>query len=370
MVTLTAGTSPLDMSLYAGFGRADGLLATEPALVSVPTTTGYLIDFHGRFDLTNAATLSQSAVTGLDISTDVHRTDLIASITDLHTTFGGFQSPDFPILLKGNDHLIGSTGNDTLQGFAGNDLIDGGPGADHMEGGRGNDTYVVDTLGDTITELPKGGVDTVLSAFSFTLPDQVEILTLTGTGGIDGTGNERANILVGNDAANRLDGGAGNNRLEGNGGDDVLLGGTGKDLLLGGAGNDHLESGGGKDKLDGGLGDDELVAGSRSSLTGGADADSFVLGPGVIKVTLTDFTTADGDVLVLRDVLKGYDPATSDIADFVRLTGKGSTVQVAVDPEGDGTGYAKIATVRGDLGTDLHALINDGHIVVEAAPVS
>ena len=145
-----------------------------------------------------------------------------------------------------------------------------------MEGGRGNDTYVVDTPGDTITELPKGGVDTVLSAFSFTLPDQVENLTLSGTGAADGAGNELANILVGNDAANRLDGGAG------------------KDLLLGGAGNDHLESGGGKDKLDGGAGDDELFAGSRSSLTGGADADSFVLGPDITKVKVTDFTSPTG----------------------------------------------------------------------------
>ena len=370
MVTLTAGAPPLDMSLYTSFGQANGLLTAEPDLVAVQTTTGYLIDFHGQFDFTSPATLSLSVVTGFDISTDVQRTDLIASITDLDTTFGGFQSPDFPILLKGNDHLIGSTGEDTLQGFAGNDLIDGGPGADHMEGGRGNDTYVVDTPGDTIVELPKGGADTVLSAFSFTLPDQVENLTLSGTGAADGTGNELANILVGNDAANRLDGGAGKNRLEGNGGDDVLLGGTGKDLLLGGAGNDHLESGGGKDKLDGGAGDDELFAGSRSSLTGGADADSFVLGPDITKVKVTDFTSSDGDVLTLRDVLKGYDPATSDIADFVRLTGKGSTVQVAVDPEGDGTSYAKIATVRGDLGTDLHALLDAGHIVVETTPVS
>ena len=352
MVTLTAGTPPLNMSLYTSFGQANGLLTAEPDLISVQTTTGYLIDFHGQFDFTSASTLSRSEVTEVDISTDVQRTDLIASITDLNTTFGGFQSPDFPILLKGNDHLIGSTGEDTLQGFAGSDLIDGGPGADHMEGGRGNDTYVVDTPGDTITELPKGGVDTVLSAFSFTLPDQVENLTLSGTGAADGAGNELANILVGNDAANRLDGGAG------------------KDLLLGGAGNDHLESGGGKDKLDGGAGDDELFAGSRSSLTGGADADSFVLGPDITKVKITDFTSTDGDVLTLQDVLKGYDPATSDIADFVRLTGKGSTVQVAVDPEGDGTSYAKIATVRGDLGTDLHALLDGGHIAVETTPVS
>lgn len=369
MVTLTAGTPPLDMSRYGLFGPGAEVLTAEADLISIRTQFGYLLDFHGQFDYSTNAAFKQSPIVSLDISTDVQRTELIASVSDLNTTVGTFKSPDFPILLKGDDHIIGSTGDDTLLGFAGNDLIDGGSGADHLEGGRGNDTYVIDTPNDTITELAKGGVDTVLSAVSLTLPDQVENLTLTGAGGLEGTGNALANILVGNDDANRLDGGAGNDRLEGNGGDDTLLGGAGNDLLFGGDGSDQLEGGGGKDRLDGGAGNDELVGSTRATLTGGADADSFVLGPDVAKVTVTDFTTADGDVLVLRDVLKGYDPSTSDIADFVRLTGKGSTVRVAVDPEGDGSSYAKIATVRGDLGTDLHALLDSGHIAIDTSPV-
>ena len=54
MVTLTAGTPPLNMSLYTSFGQANGLLTAEPDLISVQTTTGYLIDFHGQFDFTSA----------------------------------------------------------------------------------------------------------------------------------------------------------------------------------------------------------------------------------------------------------------------------------------------------------------------------
>src|SRR5438093_11563391 len=52
-----------------------------------------------------------------------------------------------------NDTLFGLGGNDTLRGLAGNDTLDGGPGADTMIGGAGNDTYVVDNVGDVVTEV-------------------------------------------------------------------------------------------------------------------------------------------------------------------------------------------------------------------------
>ena len=51
-----------------------------------------------------------------------------------------------------DDHLYGLGGNDTLIGGLGNDYLDGGTGADTMVGGKGNDTYVVDNVGDVVTE--------------------------------------------------------------------------------------------------------------------------------------------------------------------------------------------------------------------------
>src|SRR4029077_4315615 len=51
-----------------------------------------------------------------------------------------------------DDTLSGMGGNDTLTGNAGNDYLDGGTGADSMSGGAGNDTYVVDNVGDVVTE--------------------------------------------------------------------------------------------------------------------------------------------------------------------------------------------------------------------------
>ncbi len=38
-----------------------------------------------------------------------------------------------------------------------------------MSGGAGNDTYFIDNLGDTITELASEGVDTVVSSISLNL---------------------------------------------------------------------------------------------------------------------------------------------------------------------------------------------------------
>ena len=87
-------------------------------------------------------------------------------------------------------------------------------------GGLGNDTYVVDNTGDVVTENANEGIDTVQAAVTYTLAANVENLTLTGTGNINGTGNALDNVIVGN---------GGNNILAGLGGADTLDGGAGTD---------------------------------------------------------------------------------------------------------------------------------------------
>ena len=102
---------------------------------------------------------------------------------------------------------IKGTGNElanTIIGNSGANIIDGGTGADTMSGGAGNDTYIVDSASDKIDETGADGIDTVQTAFTFSLVNSANLLgnfenlTLTGTGKINGTGNALNNVITGN----------------------------------------------------------------------------------------------------------------------------------------------------------------------------
>lgn len=143
--------------------------------------------------------------------------------------------------LDGNDELHGNTGNDLLNGGLGDDLLygqsgddvlDGGTGNDTLKGGTGNDSYVVDGSGDMVVESSGSGTDSVLSSVNYSLPANVENLTLAAdAGNINGLGNTLNNVLTGNGGNNALDGGAGVDALAGGGGADILTGGAGVDTF-------------------------------------------------------------------------------------------------------------------------------------------
>ncbi|MGO7536520.1 calcium-binding protein, partial [Rhizobium leguminosarum] len=117
--------------------------------------------------------------------------------------------------------IIGGVAADKLMGAAGNDTLIGGASADTMLGGTGDDIYVVDIATDVVFENANEGTDTVRTALvSYTLGNNVENLTYTGSASFTGTGNALGNTITG---------GAGN---------DVLNGAAGADTLIGGAGND------------------------------------------------------------------------------------------------------------------------------------
>lgn len=154
------------------------------------------------------------------------------------TLFGFNEFGDVINGLNGADTIHGGGGADTLSGGAGNDLIygnsendklDGNVGADTLDGGQGDDQYVVDNAVDIIVESPDEGNDIVQSSVTFTLGENVEVLTLTGTKSINGTGNGGYNLLQGN---------SGNNLLAGGFGSDTLIGGAGADTLIGGDDSD------------------------------------------------------------------------------------------------------------------------------------
>jgi Ca2+-binding RTX toxin-like protein len=122
-------------------------------------------------------------------------------------------------------------------------------------GGAGNDTYVVQSNADIVTELAgdsEGTADTLMATTGLNLSLEnyanVENLTLIGSGAQNGSGNAGANTIIGTPAANVISGQGGNDSLLGNGGIDTLNGGEGQDVLEAASGS----------TLNGDAGDDTL----------------------------------------------------------------------------------------------------------------
>jgi Ca2+-binding RTX toxin-like protein len=149
-----------------------------------------------------------------------------------------------------SDMFVGTSGNDTIIGS-----LDG----ERMEGRAGDDTYNVNHSRDLVIEQANEGTDHVLSSITYTLPDNVENLTLTGDRAINGYGNELANVITGNSVANVLKGGAGNDTLDGGAGDDRLEGGDGDDTYYVDSVGDLII-----EKANGGLGGNDTVYSSVS----------------------------------------------------------------------------------------------------------
>jgi Ca2+-binding RTX toxin-like protein len=191
---------------------------------------------------------------------------------------------------------FGNTLNNGLTGNNGANLLDGKGGADTMTGGGGDDLYIVDHVGDIVTESAnEGALDTVTSSVSYTLGANVENLVLTGSAAINGTGNNEGNVLTGNSAANVLTGMAGNDTYAIGTGDTVVeASNEGTDTVVSGithslaANVENLTLIGFSAISGTGNGWDNVLNGSLNlagnTLTGGAGNDTYVLGSGDLVV--------------------------------------------------------------------------------------
>ncbi|WP_246648383.1 M10 family metallopeptidase, partial [Rhizobium laguerreae] len=273
--------------------------------------------------------------------------------------------------------ITGGVGADSLAGAAGNDTLIGGSGADKMSGGMGDDVYVVDIATDIMIENVNEGTDTVRTALSiYTLGNNVENLTYTGSASFTGTGNALANTITGGAGNDTLNGAAGADTLIGgarndtyivdNAGDSVIentdegidtvrtnlasyelagnvenlsfagtgpFAGTGNNLdnvITGGAANDTLSGGAGNDTLDGGAGADSLI--------GGAGDDTYSVDNAGDSVT----EAADEGTDTVRTTLASYTLGS----DVENLTYIGTVAFV-------GTGNDLANTIRGAAGADI-----------------
>lgn len=89
--------------------------------------------------------------------------------------------------------------------------VDGGAGADTMVGSSGNQTFTVDRLEDSVVDVDDHDHDYVSTNITYTLPDHIEGLLLTGTTAVSGYGTDAANLMdaTANSAANHLYAGLG-----------------------------------------------------------------------------------------------------------------------------------------------------------------
>jgi len=239
----------------------------------------------------------------------------------------------------GNDSLTGGAGNDTLDGGAGNDILNGGAGADTLKGGADDDTYVVDNLKDQILEEADQGIDSVQSSITWTLGDNLENLTLTGTAAINGNGNGLDNVITGNSGKNILSGGAGNDTLDGGAGADSLSGGQGDDTYV----VDLVTSGVGAKAI-------AVLQDSITEKAGEGDHDTLKLrGDSLINFSGTAAVTLG---LNLEDLDAS---ATGSLA--INLTGNaGSNIITGNDGNNVLNGGAGIDTLIGGKGNDTYVL--------------
>ncbi len=314
---------------------------------------------------------------------------------------------------------INGIGNDLVNILLGNsaaNVLNGGIGADTLRGGTGDDTYVVDNVGDIVTENLNAGIDTVNSNITYTLKSNIEHLILSGTAAINGTGNVLANTITGNAAANLLNGATGADTLIGGLGDDIytidnagdiivenlnegidrvnssvsymlsdnvenitligssainatgngiantIVGNSASNQLIGGAGDDILNGAAGNNTLTGGTGKDYFQFKTADHITGGRID------------TITDYNAFDDTIKLENSIFTAFSamitpdkiPADQfvigtqalDANDFIIYNN--ATGAVLYDADGNGAGaavqFATLSTGLALTNWDFHAI--------------
>ncbi|WP_431674067.1 M10 family metallopeptidase C-terminal domain-containing protein [Rhizobium leguminosarum] len=308
------------------------------------------------------------------------------------------------------------TGNDlanTITGGVGNDTLNGAAGADTMIGGAGDDIYIVDNAGDSVAENAAAGTDTVKTVLAnYTIGNNVEKLSYTGSADFTGTGNALANTIIGGAGNDLLDGGTGNDALNGGAGNDIYVvdsasdvvtelasagtdeirtslaaysiaalinvenlsytgsanfTGTGNalaNMITGGAGNDTLNGGAGSDTMIGGAGDDTYIIDNA----GDSVAENAAAGTDTVRTALASYTL-DANVENLTYIGIGTAAFAGTGNDLDNVITGAAAADTLSGGDGNDTlnGGAGADTMIGGAGDDTYIVDNAGDSVAENA---
>ncbi|MEZ0224911.1 MAG: beta strand repeat-containing protein [Alphaproteobacteria bacterium] len=238
----------------------------------------------------------------------------------------------------------GNTLANILTGNSANNTLDGGLGIDSMIGNDGDDTYVVNVTGDVVTESSGGssGSDTVILTYTnagaaqlinLSTYQNVENLTVAGTGLFNLIGDGEDNILTGNASVNTL---------TGNGGEDTLDGGLGADILIGGNNDDTYVIDNSGDSITDTGGTDTII----TKLTSG----TYTLGAGFENLTLFGIASANitgNDGVNILTGSAGNNTLNGGLEADLMIGGAGNDTYV-VDDAGDVVEEATVANAGMD----------------------
>jgi Ca2+-binding RTX toxin-like protein len=294
------------------------------------------------------------------------------------------------LVLTGTAALAG-TGNaqtDALTANSGADTLTAGTGIATMTGGAGNDTFVVNSTADVVTDATTTASNTLDSSVSYTLSANVNTLVLTGYTAVTGTSNAGADTLTGNSAADTLVGGAGNdtfvisnasslitdsytttnntlsssvsytlptnvNTLVLSGGGSIVGTGNGaSDTLIGGTGYETLAAGVGLATMEGGGGNDVFVVNSTSDIV--TDTSTTASNTLDSSVSYTLPTNVNTLVLTGTAAIIGTGNAHTDAL----------TANSGADTLTAGTGAA---TMTGGTGNDTFVVNNTADYITDAS---
>jgi len=284
------------------------------------------------------------------------------------------------LALTGSTNLTGTDSN-TSNYNGNNDTLVSNSGIDTLVGGVVGDVFVVNNTNDLITTNWNLPTNSVQASVNFTLPTNINSLTLTGSAALLGVANSANDTLVSNTGVDTLIGGAGADLFVVNNASDVVqdtINGVNSTIqasinyvlptgintlvlvdswvspaLVGTANsaNDTLVSSTGADTLMGGTGNDTFVVNNAAVVV----KDSSATANNVIQSSVSYVLPTDVNTLILTG--SSALSATGNSANDTLVANGGNDTLIA------GSG---VATLIGGTGNDLFVINNTADVVQDS----